>query len=128
MGTPNNNNKEVPVANVTRSSTPDGSATTSSPPTRRISSSTIEEKDNTFAMFIMALGVASAGGLAMKGRQTDSLLRRFSSVSNIQQAGGKAAATTRSIMSTKTKLKLDTYDKKNLYKVRKTMHEKDDFF
>ena len=138
MGTPNNNNKEDYVANVTTTtssstnSTPDGSATTSSPPTRRISSSsTIEEKDNTFAMFIMALGVASAGGLAMKGGQTDSLLRRFSSVSKIQQAGrGKAAATTRSTVPTKTKLKskLDAYDKNKLYKVKKTMHEKDDFF
>ena len=138
MGTPNNNNKEDCVANVTTTSsstnsTPDGSATTSSPPTRRISSSssTIEEKDNTFAMFIMALGVASAGGLAMKGGQTDSLLRRFSSVSKIQQAGrGKAAATTRSTVPTKTKLKskLDAYDKNKLYKVKKTMHEKDDFF
>ena len=137
MGTPNNNNKEDCVANVTTTSsstnsTPDGSATTSSPPTRRISSSsTIEEKDNTFAMFIMALGVASAGGLAMKGGQTDSLLRRFSSVSKIQQAGrGKAAATTRSTVPTKTKLKskLDAYDRNKLYKVKKTMHEKDDFF
>jgi hypothetical protein len=128
MGTPNNNNKEDYVANVTTTSsstnsTPDGSATTSS--------STIEEKDNTFAMFIMALGVASAGGLAMKGGQTDSLLRRFSSVSKIQQAGrGKAATTTRSTVPTKTKLKskLDAYDKNKLYKVKKTMHEKDDFF
>ena len=128
MGTPNNNNKEDYVANVTTTSsstnsTPDGSAT--------ISSSTIEEKDNTFAMFIMALGVASAGGLAMKGGQTDSLLRRFSSVSKIQQAGrGKAAATTRSTVPTKTKLKskLDAYDRNKLYKVKKTMHEKDDFF
>ena len=129
MGTPNNNNKEDSVANVTTTtssntnSTPDGSAT--------ISSSTIEEKDNTFAMFIMALGVASAGGLAMKGGQTDSLLRRFSSISKIQQAGrGKAAATTRSTDPTKTKLKskLDAYDKNKLYKVKKTMHEKDDFF
>ena len=137
MGTPNNNNKEDYVANLTTTtsstnSTPDGSATTSSPPTRKISSSsTIEEKDNTFAMFIMALGVASAGGLAMKGGQTDSLLRRFSSVSKIQQAGrGKAAATTRSTVPTKTKLKskLDAYDKNKLYKVKKTMHEKDDFF
>ena len=137
MGTPNNNNKEDSVANLTTTSsstnsTLDGSATTSSPPTRRISSSsTIEEKDNTFAMFIMALGVASAGGLAMKGGQTDSLLRRFSSVSKIQQAGrGKAAATTRSTVPTKTKLKskLDAYDKNKLYKVKKTMHEKDDFF
>jgi len=141
MGTPNNNNnKEDPVANVTAatstSSTPDGSVVTSSPSTttRRISSSsTIEEKDNTFAMFIMALGVASAGGLAMKGRQTDSLLRRFSSVSKIQQAGGKttaaATSTIRSTMSTKTKLKskLDT-DRNKLYKVKKTMHDKDDFF
>ncbi|OEU15814.1 hypothetical protein FRACYDRAFT_269500 [Fragilariopsis cylindrus CCMP1102] len=134
MGTPNNSNKEDYVANVTNTtssstnSTPDGSATT---PTRRISSSTtIEEKDNTFAMFIMALGVASAGGLAMKGGQTDSLLRRFSSASKIQQAGrGKAAATTRSTVPTKTKLKskLDAYDKNKLYKVKKTMHEKDDF-
>jgi hypothetical protein len=123
MGTPNNNNKEDPVANAT-SSTPDGSATTSSPPTRRISPSTIEEKDNTFAMFIMALGVASAGGLAMKGRQTDSLLRRFSSVSKIQQAGGKAAPTTRITMSTKTKLKLDTTDRNKLYKLKKTMKKK----
>jgi len=137
MGTPNDNNKEDYVANVTTTSsstnsTPDGSATTSSPPTRRISSSTtIEEKDNTFAMFIMALGVASAGGLAMKGGQTDSLLRRFSSVSKIQQAGrGKAAATTRSTVPTKTKLKskLDAYEKNKLYKVKKTMHGKDDFF
>lgn len=137
MGTPNSNNKEDCVANVTTTSsstnsTPDGSATTSSPPTRRISSSsTVEEKDNTFAMFIMALGVASAGGLAMKGRQTDSLLRRFSSVSKIQQAGrGKAAATTRSTVPTKTKLKskLDAYDRNKLYEVKKTMHEKDDFF
>jgi len=119
MGTPNNNNKEDYVANVTTTSsstnsTPDGSATTSS--------STIEEKDNTFAMFIMALGVASAGGLAMKGGQTDSLLRRFSSVSKIQQAGrGKVAATTRSTVPTKTKLKskLDAYDKNKLYKVKK---------
>jgi len=63
----------------------------------------------------------------MKGRQTDSLLRRFSSVSKIQQPGRKAAATTSSTMSTKTKLesKLDTtYERNKLYKVKKTMLKK----
>jgi len=100
MGVPNN------------ISTPDG--TTTSPPT--IPSST--EKDNTFAMFIMALGIASAGGFTMYTKQTGSLLRRMNNVSKIQQGGFNRT------IPGKTKLKSD-YNKKKYN--GKTMHDKDDF-
>ena len=71
----------------------DTSAPTTSPAKPLPTSNTANDdndnnENNTFAMFIMALGVASAGGFAMYTRQTDSLLRRMNAVSKIQKGMG----------------------------------------
>merc|ERR1712238_432217 len=100
-------------------STTDHGKTTSPLPTWASSST---EKDNTFAMFIMALGIASAGGFTMYTKQTGSLLRRMNNISKIQQGG-----LNRTTQPSKTRLKSKSDSTKNKYK-SKTFHDKDDIF